>query len=936
MIDRLTAFNVLGKSMQAENQQAIQSCLTELKKIRDNGAIKPPSSNNTTGLFTQAQPMQALQTAEEGFPKNWCPHADSGWSVFESVTIPQGCWDEIDRQWPGTLAVFAKEASMVTSIESKTALLQPLCDDLKQMGIDALTRSGHDVITNIAAATQGCLKKPENGAINALNAIAPALKSLDSTLLFSERFTKRAFVGYLVYACIAGYPDALEAIVPQLAQSSGEQLYVIFSKNPAILREMLKFIVPSPTNLRARLLNFHVAHSQDNTETMDKTFSPSTEQGATTIRQALITMAPGIRQFTIEQIINLDKQYQKTVKKAQMGLTAYFILYAFSEGDQSLMDAFASQLSSASHAQLMELGSDGAFLRDLLQLGLTTNTYRMIYTGLSDEDYDMMQNNMPNMCGFADRHVQNSGHLNVIKAFMDALCHSSTLTDLQALDQKCGVIGPMIRLMIWNEPFPEARNVFIRLIAGYAEQHLNEHATQLLAGETLPSLTMLADQVEPPRQPMNQDMSKAIWTAEQNHPGLIKKIIALMMVPCPELQAVLPKVVNAIYEEGEHLKSLIMIEPGKMHFYSGVYLSTLLMLTSDLKAEVMNMLSSSEMLAFINCKPDMLRWVLKVGQVINDEEVFFSLIGKMFTDGCDIAAIESMSPGSLRAMIDAGLKSHDPLIALLLLQLILSKPTQMIDGDVTGPADARRMPIQIPDGHTFTISNDNVFNLPVAAPVGEIAGNIRRYAGDQDERLIALPSAITALLRVNSYLTTTDSLELVIANRPLRSSAKASSTIAMFKAQHQRNNPNLKVDALKTYYRQLLCQSLQSIHFEDMLMWTVPDSGQGQLSSICWLACQGEPQSLKIFIDKLTLDRDGKVRINDILLADRLNHLETKTPGTREMLISALQRLQSASPQDCSEEMLRVRKVLTTEASRDVPVEAADVDDASVASGPSR
>ena len=34
----------------------------------------------------------------------------------------------------------------------------------------------------------------------------------------------------------------------------------------------------------------------------------------------------------------------------------------------------------------------------------------------------------------------------------------------------------------------------------------------------------------------------------------------------------------------------------------------------------------------------------KVGQVINDEEVFFSLIIKMFTDGCDIAAIESMSP----------------------------------------------------------------------------------------------------------------------------------------------------------------------------------------------------------------------------------------------------------------------------------------------------
>ena len=170
----------------------------------------------------------------------------------------------------------------------------------------------------------------------------------------------------------------------------------------------------------------------------------------------------------------------------------------------------------------------------------------------------------------------------------------------------------------------------------------------------------------------------------------------------------------------------------------------------------------------------------------------------------------------------------------------------------------------------------------------------------------------------------------------MRSSAKASATMSIVREQFQKNNQNLKVDALKTYYRQLLRQSLQSIHFEDMLMWTVPDNGPGQLSSICWLASQGEPQSLKIFIDKLTLDRDGKVRINDILLADRLNHLETKTPGTREMLISALQQLQSANPQDCSEEILRVRRVLTIETSRDVPVEAADVDDASVASGPSR
>ena len=185
-----------------------------------------------------------------------------------------------------------------------------------------------------------------------------------------DRFTERAFVGYLVYACIAGHPDALEAIVPQLAQSSGEQLYFIFSKNPAILREMLKFIVPSPTNLRARLLNFHVAHSQENTESIDMTFSPSTVQGATTIRQALIAMAPGIRQFTLEQIIDLDKQYQENIRKPHMGLLAYFLLYALFEGDQSLMDAFASQLSSASHAQLMELGGDGTFFRDLLQLGL--------------------------------------------------------------------------------------------------------------------------------------------------------------------------------------------------------------------------------------------------------------------------------------------------------------------------------------------------------------------------------------------------------------------------------------------------------------------------------------------------------------------------------------------------------------------------------------
>ncbi len=880
--------------------------------------------------------MQALQTIEDGFPKYWCPHADSGWAVFETVTIPQGCLDKIDRQWPGTLAMITKAAcsGKGASIETRTALLVPLCDDLRQMDFHALTRSGHDVITNIAAATQGCLKKPENGAINALNAIAPTLRSLDNTQLFSEQLSKRAFVGYLVYACIAGHPDALEAIVPQLAQSSGEQLYVIFSKNPAILREMLKFIVPSPTNLRARLLNFHVAHSQDNTETMDKTFSPSTEQGATTIRQALITMAPGIRQFTIEQIINLDKQYQKTVKKAQMGLTAYFILYAFFEGDQSLMDAFASQLSSATHAQLMELGGDGGFFRDLLQLGLTTNTYRMIYNGLSDSDFEMMQNSMPNMFDFAERHVQNSGYLNVIKAFIDALSQSSTLSELQALDQKCGVIEPLIRLMIWNEPFPEARNSFVRLIAGYAEQHLNTHATELLAGESLPSLMMLADQVEPPRQSNNEDMSVAIWAAEQQHPGLIKKIIALKIVPCPELQAMLKKVDSAMRMEGEHLNPLIMIEPSKMHLYSGVHFTTLVMLTGELKNEVIDMLSSQQMFALMKRKPDMLKWVLKVGQVINDEDVFFSLIGKMFTDGYGIAAIESMSPGSFRTMMDTSLKLHDPLIALLLLQLILWRSPQMVDSHTLDRADNRGVPIQILNANTCSGSDNDTNNLPVAVPVGdEVSENMTNCTGNQNERLIRSPGTITTLLRINTYLSARDGREFVIADRPMRTSAKASLIMRIIKEQLLKINMNMTVDKLKTYYRNMLCECMQGVSFEEFLNCPVTNHELSELSLICWLASQGEPQSLKIFIDKLTLDRDGEVRINDILLADRLNHLENKTPGARQMLISALQQLQSASPQDCSEDMLRVRKMLTTETRRDVPVEAAD--DASVTTGPS-
>ena len=81
----------------------------------------------TPNLFTQAQPMQALQTAEEGFPKN-CAHADSGWSVFESVTIPQGCLDEIDRQWPHTRGDY--QSSLYGYRSSQNSTFVPLCDDL--------------------------------------------------------------------------------------------------------------------------------------------------------------------------------------------------------------------------------------------------------------------------------------------------------------------------------------------------------------------------------------------------------------------------------------------------------------------------------------------------------------------------------------------------------------------------------------------------------------------------------------------------------------------------------------------------------------------------------------------------------------------------------------------------------------------------------------